>query len=55
MGPDRFFDAGTFDPSDPLGYIRSFKVAHPALSSEDLAAACGGEAGTAVTPPIVTS
>jgi nitrate/nitrite transport system substrate-binding protein len=39
MGPDRFFDGGSFDPADPVDYIRGFEVAHPAFPLDQLAVA----------------
>jgi nitrate/nitrite transport system substrate-binding protein len=36
MGADRFFDGGSFDPADPMGYLRGFEVAHPAFPLDEL-------------------
>ncbi len=37
MGPDLFFDGMTFDPNQPLVYLRALKVHHRKVSLEDLA------------------
>jgi nitrate/nitrite transport system substrate-binding protein len=39
MGPDRFFDGRTFDPANPINYLRSFEVSKPKIDLAALAQA----------------
>ena len=39
MGPDRFLDGRTFDPADPVGYLRGFEVSKPRIDLDALAQA----------------